>query len=101
MIIYEINGVKAQVIDGEIWVRAEIVQATITLERTEGAPLPAPAHRHYKKRKVSTDEPEAPTKKRRQCSLCHKPGHKAPACPMKGSTKVAKVRESFDGDDDE
>ena len=77
MIIYEINGVKAQVIDGEIWVRAEIVQATITLERTEGAPLPAPAHRHYKKMKVS----KPVGKKTRTCSNCGQPGHRADRCP--------------------
>jgi hypothetical protein len=48
MIIYDINGVKAQVIDGEIWVRAEIVQATILYI--------AEAAFKYNNRKATSDE---------------------------------------------
>lgn len=106
MKIYEINGKRAIIVAGMLFVEVEPVidNPHLVINPPEETEKPA-THRHYKKRKASTEEDDGvsafPPKKQRTCSLCHKPGHRADRCGVKGSVKVAKVRESFDGDDDE
>ena len=103
--IYIIGEKRYAVEDGILFVEVEPQPYQSEGSRTIVGDKPETPKRHYKKRKASTEEDDGvsafPPKKQRTCSLCHKPGHRADRCGVKGSVKVAKVRESFDGDDDE